>query len=169
MSKIKTLLCEDREQGKIIRYSCTKRNVSDIEAEYCFSSLYGMKLTSSTVNTNALKTGNGTNDLIRELRAIFDDEYSSVIDFGNVLNLFNMNKVTPCVIMESVKKLLGMYEVEKVSEYSKGEWLEKIEEKISSKDCETLSLQRRKEELRSIEANTEALQNINLKKYTKRK
>lgn len=168
MSNVKVLLCEDKETGKIIGYRCKKREMEPFETDCYFSSLYGMKLNSSVVNGEALKKGNGTNDLIRELRMILEDEESSVIDFGNVLNLFNMNKVNPCVIREPIKRFLGLYEVEKVSEYVKTEWVDRIKEKISS-SRKPLSLESEKAALKSITPNTQALENINLRNYEKRK
>ena len=169
MSQEKILLYEDRENGNIVRYKCRKRNISSFEVECCLSSLYAMKLNSSVVNYNVLKEGKETSDLIRELRMIFDDENSSIIDFGNVLGLFNMNKVNPAVIKAPIKSFLGMYEVEKDSECSKKDLLKALEKELSSMFSKPQTLEKEKEALQSIKSNTKALQNINLRNYTKRK
>ena len=166
MSLEKTLLCKDKVNGNIVCYKCKKRNINDFEINCFFSSLYGMKLNSSEVNSHALVEGKETYDLIKELRNILDDE-SSVIDLKNVIGLFDEN-VAPCVIETPIKGFLGMFTVNKEGEYTEIEWSEMVDERISS-SVSPLTLQRQKEEVKSIEANTRALQNINLRNYQKRK
>lgn len=169
MSQEKILLCQDKNNGNIVRYKCVKRDVSSFEVDCFFSTLYGMKLNSSEVNSDALKDGATTNDLINELRFILEDDQSSVINFHDVLGLFNLDSIDPSVFETPIKNFLGMYEVNKDSEYSPVEWRKMVEQNLLSTSYRPLGLQRQKEEIQSIKSNTKALQNINLRNYAKRK
>ncbi len=169
MMPIKTLLCEDKEHGKIVRYKCAvRKNITPLEIEYSFSSLYGMRLNSTMVNTHVLKDGKLTKDLIYELKSIFEDEDSSIINFSKVLSLFNFPVISSSLIANSIKSLLGLYDVEKVDEYETESWKKMIESRLDGK-VRPLTLQQDKEALESISANTTALQSMNLKNYEKRK
>lgn len=169
MSQEKILLCQDKNNGNIVRYKCVKRDVSSFEVDCLFSTLYGMKLNSSEVNSYALRDGATTNDLIHELRTILDDDQNLIIDFQGVLKLFNIDKVDSSVIETPIRKFLAMYEVKKEGEYSLREWIKMLEERLLSSTCRTSSLKKQKKEVQSIKANTRALQNINLRNYIKRK
>lgn len=167
MSLEKTLLFQRKDNGNIIRYKCIKRDVSPIEVEDFFSTLYGMKLNSSEVNSRALKDGVTTQDVIHELRSILEDDKNPIIDFDGVLALFNTESVDPCVFTIPIKRFLNMYDVNKEKEYSQEEWEMKVDESIYT--GKSAVLQKKKGETQSIQANTRILQNINLKNYAKRK
>ena len=169
MSQIKKLLFEDEKSGKIVEYNCTRRrDVTDLEVDYFFSSLYGMKLNSSLVNTTALRSGNETKDLIREFRTILDDESTKVIDFNGVIALFNLKSVDQSVVKAPIKKFLGMYNLEKEAEYEKQD-ITSITESGLRKDVNMSSLEEIRQAISSIKGNTRALRNINLRNYAKRK
>ena len=168
MYKNKILSYQDKKSGKIIRYICKKRDVSDFEVNYVFSSFYGMKLNSSEVNSHALIEGKETKDLISGFRNILEDENSSVINFNDILGLFNLDEIDFSVIETSIKKFLTLFEVYKESEYSQSEWKKAIDEKIKS-TFKIFTLKTQQEELESITANTIVLQNINFRNYQKRK
>lgn len=169
MSQEKTLLFQDKDNGNVIRYKCIKRDVSPMEVNYFFSTLYGMKLNSSEVNSKALKDGKTTRDVINELRSILEDEKNPIMDFQGVLKLFNIESIDSSVITTPIKRFLNMYDVNKEKEYSQEEWESKVQESIYSSTGETAILQREKKETQSIKANTKILQNINLRNYAKRK
>ena len=171
MSQIKKLLFEDEKSGKIVEYNCTRRrDVTDLEVDYFFSSLYGMKLNSSLVNTDALRSGNETKDLIREFRTILDDESTKVIDFNGVIALFNLKSVDQSVVKAPIKKFLGMYNLEKEAEYEKEDVISLIESENSDKDNKNKKhLRETRSAISSIAGNTRALRNVNLENYQKRK
>lgn len=169
MSQVKKLLFEDEKSGKILEYNCKKRrDVTELESNYFFSSLYGMKLNSSLVNTDALISGNETKDLIREFKNIFDDNDTRIIDFNGVIGLFDLKRVDPSVVKAPIKRFLGMYDLEKETEYESQDVISFIED-VTSERRKLFSLQETKEAISSIKGNTEALRNINLRNYTKRK
>lgn len=169
MSQIKKLLFEDEKSGKIIEYNCTKRcDITNLEVNYFFSSLYGMKLNSSLVNTNALRSGNKTKDLIREFRIILNDDSAKVIDFNGVINLFNLKNVDPSVVKIPIKRFLGMYNLEKEAEYEKQDVISFTEGELTQEDSLD-SLEEKRKAIYSIKGNTRALRNINLRNYAKRK
>lgn len=169
MSQIKKLLFEDEKSGKIIEYNCTKRcDITNLEVNYFFSSLYGMKLNSSLVNTNALRSGNKTKDLIREFRIILNDDSAKVIDFNGVINLFNLKNVDPSVVKIPIKRFLGMYNLEKEAEYEKQDVISFTEGELIQEDSLD-SLEEKRKAIYSIKGNTRALRNINLRNYAKRK
>lgn len=169
MSQIKKLLFEDEKSGKIVEYNCTRRrDVTDLEVDYFFSSLYGMKLNSSLVNTDALRSGNETKDLIREFRTILDDESTKVIDFNGVIALFNLKSVDQSVVKAPIKKFLGMYNLEKEAEYEKQDIMSFTESGLR-KSANMSSLEEIRQAISSIKGNTRALRNINLRNYAKRK
>ena len=169
MSQIKKLLFEDEKSGKIVEYNCTRRrDVTDLEVDYFFSSLYGMKLNSSLVNTTALRSGNETKDLIREFRTILDDESTKVIDFNGVIALFNLKSVDQSVVKAPIKKFLGMYNLEKEAEYEKQD-ITSFTESGLRKGVNMSSLEEIRQAISSIKGNTRALRNINLRNYAKRK
>lgn len=169
MSQEKTLLYQDKDNGNIVRYKCIKRDVSSIEVDDFFSTLYGMKLNSSEVNSTALKEGATTGDVINELRTILEDEKNPIMDFYGILKLFNIDSIDSSVFTTPIKRFLNMYDVTKEKEYSQEEWKRKIQESIYSSTGETAILQREKIETQSIKANTKILQNVNLRNYVKRK
>ena len=169
MSQIKKLLFEDEKSGKIVEYNCTRRrDVTDLEVDYFFSSLYGMKLNSSLVNTDALRSGNETKDLIREFRTILDDESTKVIDFNGVIALFNLKSVDQSVVKAPIKKFLGMYNLEKEAEYEKQD-IKSFTESGLRQDVNMSSVEEIRQAISSIKGNTRALRNIDLRNYVKRK
>lgn len=171
MSQTKKLLFEDEKSGKIVEYNCTKRcDVTELEIDYFFSSLYGMKLNSSLVNTDALRNGNETKDLIREFRIILDDDKDPVIDFKGVIGLFNLKNVDPCVVGVPITRFLGMYTLEKEAEYEKEDVVSIVESESSDSDNKNKKrLKEARSAISSIAGNTRALRNVNLENYQKRK